>query len=74
MSLKKMTTLLFETFLKNWNNTAINTIIKEYVRGYQMGSRVIRPSKVKVTKKKSLESKEAQSETKSTEKTNQKEG
>lgn len=33
----------------------INTIIKEYVRGYQMGDRMIRPSKVKVTKKKALE-------------------
>ncbi len=52
----------------------INTIIKEYIRGYKMGTRVIRPSKVKVTKKKSLEPKEAQSDTKSTETINQKEG
>ncbi len=52
----------------------VNTIIKEYVRGYQMGARVIRPSKVRVTKKKSLEPKEAQSETESIETINQKEG
>jgi len=51
----------------------INTIIKEYIRGYQMGTRVIRPSKVKVTKKKSPEPKDVQGETKSTKIINQKE-
>lgn len=51
----------------------INTIIQEYVRGYQMGSKVIRPSKVKVVKPKAT--KQAQEEDKkSTETINQKEG
>ncbi|MCH9634127.1 MAG: Protein GrpE [Chlamydiae bacterium] len=52
----------------------INTIIKEYVRGYQMGSRVIRPAKVKVSKRKSLESEKNQEVKKSNETINQKEG
>lgn len=30
----------------------INTIIEEYVKGYTMGERIIRPAKVKVSKKK----------------------
>lgn len=52
----------------------INTIIKEYVRGYQMGDRVLRPSKVKVTKKKEVEPQSAQDEKETKEPLNQKEG
>lgn len=53
----------------------INTIIQEYVRGYRMGERVIRPSKVKVTKKKSDQpKKEEGSSEESKETINQKEG
>lgn len=44
----------------------VNTIIKEYVRGYQMGPKVIRPSKVKVTKQKSLEDTQDEKESKET--------
>lgn len=53
-----------------------NTIIKEYVRGYCMGSRVIRPAKVKVTKKTEAPKEEASKESpeKSNETINHKEG
>lgn len=52
----------------------MDTIIKEYVRGYQMGSRVIRPSKVKVTKKKEDASQKDNSDKKSNETIKHKEG
>lgn len=52
----------------------INTIIKEYVRGYVMGDRMIRPSKVKVTKEKALEAVNIHEKKETKEPLNQKEG
>lgn len=51
-----------------------NTILGEYVKGYMMGEKVIRPAKVKVAKTKTPEpKKEEQDKKKSTETINQKE-
>ena len=51
-----------------------NTVIHEFVKGYRMGDKIIRPAKVKVAKAISPESSEASDTNKSTETINQKEG
>lgn len=51
-----------------------NTVIHEFVKGYKMGDKIIRPAKVKVAKAISSESKETQETKKTTETINQKEG